>query len=400
MLSRPRRRPRSRCGTAASAGFMVGVHRDESWGPNVWVEAAGHAVEQAEDIRDLYAFLADRWYADGRTAHTALVPSTDPDGCRRLVPGGLRPPARARGAPDTGPRGDSRRSRGCGRSGRPSIATSTSSPASTSCSPTIRRARPSSRTGGCRRSPRPPPRTPTTSTTPATSRSLPSSTAPSSATTTALLGRRVGGKRRPDPSARRRLPRLRRGLPRGPRPRDRSRARACGPALVGPGGPPCGGDRLADDEPACVTRLDRPRLSPDLLPGPPQAVKLPLLSGSRLVLGTLPDEAEILTPPAPLDALRDVRAAVAEALRYPLSGEPLDQLVSRRRSGDDRREPPAPTAPGCGRRPAPRGARGSSRRARVGRGRSRRPDDPGRGRARAAREPRRARLAPAAGAGP
>ena len=61
-------------------GFMVGVHRDETWGPNVWVEAAGHAAESAEDIRDLYAFLAGRWLGNGRTAHTALVPAADAAG--------------------------------------------------------------------------------------------------------------------------------------------------------------------------------------------------------------------------------------------------------------------------------------------------------------------------------
>jgi GNAT superfamily N-acetyltransferase len=62
-------------------GFMVGTRRDDDiWGPNVWVEAGGHAVESAEDIRDLYAFLAELWAAEGRTAHTALVPATDAAG--------------------------------------------------------------------------------------------------------------------------------------------------------------------------------------------------------------------------------------------------------------------------------------------------------------------------------
>src|SRR5438093_10931023 len=35
-------------------GYLLGAPRDDSWGPNIWVEAAGHAVEEAEDARDLY----------------------------------------------------------------------------------------------------------------------------------------------------------------------------------------------------------------------------------------------------------------------------------------------------------------------------------------------------------
>lgn len=76
-------------------------------------------------------------------------------------------------------------------------------------------------------------------------------------------------------------------------------------------------------------------------------MKLPLLSGSRLVLGTLPDRAEILVPPAPLDALRDVQAAVAEALRYPLSGEPLDRLAARGRRATVVVGPPLLPLPGA-----------------------------------------------------
>ena len=60
-------------------GFVLGAPRPgELWGPNVWVEAAGHAVEEAELVRDLYAAAAGRWVAEGRTAHYAVVPATDP----------------------------------------------------------------------------------------------------------------------------------------------------------------------------------------------------------------------------------------------------------------------------------------------------------------------------------
>ena len=61
------------------AGFLVGIRKDDSWGPNVWVEPAGHAVERAEDVRDLYAAAAARWVDEGRKAHFAVVPATDPE---------------------------------------------------------------------------------------------------------------------------------------------------------------------------------------------------------------------------------------------------------------------------------------------------------------------------------
>ena len=59
-------------------GFLLGTPRDASWGPNVWVEPAGHAVADAELVRDLYADAAARWVAAGLTSHYAIVPGTDP----------------------------------------------------------------------------------------------------------------------------------------------------------------------------------------------------------------------------------------------------------------------------------------------------------------------------------
>lgn len=56
--------------------------------------------------------------------------------------------------------------------------------------------------------------------------------------------------------------------------------------------------------------------------------RLPLLSGSRVPLVTVDDDAVRLAPPPPLDPLRDVPAAVGEALRYPLSGPRLADLVT------------------------------------------------------------------------
>ena len=60
------------------AGYVIGVPKDALWGPNIWVEPAGHAAERAELVRDLYAVAAERWVADGRTSHYAIVPATDP----------------------------------------------------------------------------------------------------------------------------------------------------------------------------------------------------------------------------------------------------------------------------------------------------------------------------------
>ena len=57
--------------------------------------------------------------------------------------------------------------------------------------------------------------------------------------------------------------------------------------------------------------------------------RIPLLSGSRVPLVAMDDDALLLMPPAPLDPLRDVAAAVGEALRYPLSGPRLTDLATR-----------------------------------------------------------------------
>ena len=57
--------------------------------------------------------------------------------------------------------------------------------------------------------------------------------------------------------------------------------------------------------------------------------RLPLLSGSRVPLVTVDDDAQLLAPPATLASLTDVPAAVGEALRYPLSGPALPDVVTR-----------------------------------------------------------------------
>jgi GNAT superfamily N-acetyltransferase len=63
----------------AAVGYLLGTPRaDSTWGPNIWVEPAGHAVREAEAARDLYAFAATRWVEEGRTSHYAVVPAADP----------------------------------------------------------------------------------------------------------------------------------------------------------------------------------------------------------------------------------------------------------------------------------------------------------------------------------
>ncbi|HEY7706194.1 MAG TPA: GNAT family N-acetyltransferase [Gaiellaceae bacterium] len=60
------------------AGYVLGIRKDDRvWGENVWVDPAGHAVEEAEDLRDLYAAAAARWMDEGRTRHYALAPASD-----------------------------------------------------------------------------------------------------------------------------------------------------------------------------------------------------------------------------------------------------------------------------------------------------------------------------------
>jgi ribosomal protein S18 acetylase RimI-like enzyme len=59
-------------------GFLVGSRRDaDVWGENIWVDYAGHGVETAEDVRDLYATAAGRWVEEGATNHYVLVPAFD-----------------------------------------------------------------------------------------------------------------------------------------------------------------------------------------------------------------------------------------------------------------------------------------------------------------------------------
>jgi GNAT superfamily N-acetyltransferase len=59
-------------------GYLLGIRKDDArWGPNVWVDPAGYAVEEGEDIRDLYAAAAARWVDEGRMRQYVMAPVAD-----------------------------------------------------------------------------------------------------------------------------------------------------------------------------------------------------------------------------------------------------------------------------------------------------------------------------------
>ena len=79
--------------------------------------------------------------------------------------------------------------------------------------------------------------------------------------------------------------------------------------------------------------------------------RVPLLASSRIVVVNAPDDAELLVPPPPVEPIADVAAAVADALRFPLSGEPLSRLATRGGRATIVVEPPSLPLPGAARDP-------------------------------------------------
>jgi hypothetical protein len=71
-----------------------------------------------------------------------------------------------------------------------------------------------------------------------------------------------------------------------------------------------------------------------------------LLFGTRLAIVDVPDDAVVLRPPPPGEPVADVRAAVRDALRFPLAGSPLEALVTRGGKATIVVEPPALPLPG------------------------------------------------------
>jgi hypothetical protein len=79
---------------------------------------------------------------------------------------------------------------------------------------------------------------------------------------------------------------------------------------------------------------------------------VPLFYGSRLVVATADEDATVVAPPRPPgEAIADVAAAVRDALRFPLAGEPLEMLVPRGGRATILVEPPALPIPGSVRDP-------------------------------------------------
>jgi hypothetical protein len=58
--------------------------------------------------------------------------------------------------------------------------------------------------------------------------------------------------------------------------------------------------------------------------------RIPLLADSRIVIAEPADEDTVLRPPLPRESIRDVPSAVRDALSFPLAGEPLERLVTKR----------------------------------------------------------------------
>jgi hypothetical protein len=76
-------------------------------------------------------------------------------------------------------------------------------------------------------------------------------------------------------------------------------------------------------------------------------VRLPIPSGSRIAVVNVPDDAIVLRPARPSEAIADVGAAVRDALRFPLSGAPLEALVTAGAKATIVVEPPELPLPGA-----------------------------------------------------
>jgi hypothetical protein len=81
--------------------------------------------------------------------------------------------------------------------------------------------------------------------------------------------------------------------------------------------------------------------------------RVPLLSGSRVVLVPAGDDDIILRPPEPPDMIVDVGAAVRDALRFPLSGATLDSLTRTAKRATIVVELPEMPLPGAQQDPRP-----------------------------------------------
>ena len=99
--------------------------------------------------------------------------------------------------------------------------------------------------------------------------------------------------------------------------------------LLRPRGRGRGSDSVRRSTACSAASPERRTVAPDASVKMADVLRVPLHSGSRLPLVTLPDDAVLVAPPPPLDPLVDIRAAVAEAFRYPLSGPALGAVAPR-----------------------------------------------------------------------
>jgi hypothetical protein len=76
-------------------------------------------------------------------------------------------------------------------------------------------------------------------------------------------------------------------------------------------------------------------------------IRVPLLSGTRLVVAAAPDDAIVLRPPPPGEGVADGAAAVRDALRFPLEGDGIEALGRRGARATIVVEPPALPIPGA-----------------------------------------------------
>lgn len=79
--------------------------------------------------------------------------------------------------------------------------------------------------------------------------------------------------------------------------------------------------------------------------------RIPLLAGTRVHAVDVGQDGVVLLPPRPLETIADVPAAVRDALRFPLAGEPLEALLGRGARVTIVVEPPALPIPGAARDP-------------------------------------------------
>jgi len=82
-------------------------------------------------------------------------------------------------------------------------------------------------------------------------------------------------------------------------------------------------------------------------------MRVPLVAGTRVAVVDAAEDDVVLIPPAPGEAIDDVAAAVRDAVRFPLEGEPLEALVTRGARATIVVEPPALPIPSSATDPRP-----------------------------------------------